>query len=123
MKWLQKMFDPTDKDLDRLRRIVAQANSEAEELLETERSCAAILRDDALAEMKNHNADWHATLKSEIMSVASQARKLVGDAESLRAIIEQGEQTSRELSVLLADAKVLASMNAEKSQRAPAERR
>src|SRR3954447_12474775 len=119
MKWLQKMFDNTDKEIDRLRRIVAQANSEAEELLETERSCAAIMRDDALAEMKKHNADWQATLKSEMASVTSQARKLVGDAETLRAVIEQGEQTSRELSVLLADSKQLATMNAERTQRGP----
>ncbi|MEO5951942.1 MAG: hypothetical protein ABIQ44_05665, partial [Chloroflexia bacterium] len=123
MKWLQKMFDNTDKEIDRLRRMVAQANSEAEELLETERNCAAIMRDDALAEMKRHNADWQTTLKSEMASVTSQARKLVGDAETLRAVIEQGEQTSRELSVLLADSKQLASMNAERTQRGPAERR
>jgi hypothetical protein len=55
--------------------------------------------------------------------VASEARRLAGQADTLRSVIEQGEQTSRELSVLLADSRQLSAMNAEKTQRPPAERR
>ncbi len=123
MKWLQKMFDTTDKELDRLRRIVAEANSETEELLETERDYVAAIRDEALEVMAKSGAEWQSTLRGEITSVAAEARKLAGQAEALRAVVEKGEQTSRDLSVLLADSKQLATMNAERLQRPPAERR
>jgi preprotein translocase subunit SecA len=123
MKWLTKIFDTTDKEIDRLRRIVAQANSEAEELLDEQRECAAMIREEVLAALTKSGADWQPALRGEIASMATQARRLAGEAETLRGIIEQGEQTSRDLSVLLADAKQLGSMNAERSQRSPVERR
>ena len=123
VKWLGKVFDTTDKELNRLRRIVADANEEIVRLLDHQREHVASIREDILAELRSEGADWQPLLAGEVTATASEARRLAGRADALRAVIEQGEQTSRELSVLLADAKQLATMNAEKLQRPPAERR
>ena len=37
VKWLSGLFDTTDKEMGRLRRIVAEANDAVVQLLETER--------------------------------------------------------------------------------------
>jgi preprotein translocase subunit SecA len=121
VKWLSGIFDSTDKEVSRLRRIVAEANEEIERLLEKFRESAAATRERVLelgiaGQMQQIQA-------AEMVSVASEVRRLATQADALRAVIEQGEQTSRELSVLLADSKQLAAMNAEKTQRPPAERR
>src|SRR3954467_12363812 len=121
MKWLSKVFDNTDKELSRLRRYVAQANEETTELLEDERQCSADIRADVLKELSGK--EWQSALSREMASVAATSRDLASHAAELRTVIEKGEQTSRELSVLLADSKQLAAMNSERMQRPPAERR
>ncbi|HET9495778.1 MAG TPA: hypothetical protein VFR15_16255, partial [Chloroflexia bacterium] len=121
MKWLQKVFDPTDKELARLRRIVDAANEEIVSLLDTQRERIERIRQGTLAEISGR--DWQSAMASEMASVAANARSLASQAESLRRTIEVGEQTSRELSVLLADSRQLSTMNAERMQRTPAERR
>ena len=50
------------------------------------------------------------------------AREIAQKAEALRAIIMKGEQTSRDLSVLLANSKQLSAMTAERLQRLPSDR-
>ena len=59
MKWLSKVFDNTDKELGRLRNIVAQSNEEAEHLLETQREYAAEIRDEVVGLLDKDKADWH----------------------------------------------------------------
>jgi preprotein translocase subunit SecA len=125
IKWLSGLFDNTDKEMNRLRRIVAQANTHIEELLESQREQAASVRAEAFRLLKEagDEAEWQRIESGEVASVTSEANRLIGEADNLRAIIETGEQTSRVLSVLLADSKQLQAMNAEKLQRPPAERR
>jgi preprotein translocase subunit SecA len=125
IKWLSGLFDNTDKEMNRLRRIVAQANTHIEELLETQREQAASVRAEAfrLLNEAGVEAEWGRIQSGEIASVTAEANRLVGEADALRDTIETGEQTSRVLSVLLADSKQLQAMNAEKLQRPPAERR
>src|SRR5438067_2008677 len=123
VKWLSGLFDSTDKEHNRLRRIVAEANEEIVALLESERDNVAAIREQVFERLSGKGANWREIQAREMASVATEARRLAGQADTLRAVIEQGEQTSRELSVLLADSKQLAAMNAEKSQRPPAERR
>ena len=121
MKWLAKVFDNTDKELARLRKYVTDANADIEELLETQRQCITDLRSDVLKELTGK--EWQPTLASEMASVAAQSRTLASHAAELRAVIEKGEQTSRVLSVLLANSKQLAAMKADRLQRPPMERR
>ena len=102
MKWLSSIFDNTDKELGRLRRIVAQSNEEAESFLETQREYAAQIRDEALALLQRDKADWQSAMSAEMKNVAAGAREIAQKAEALRAIIMKGEQTSRDLSVLFA---------------------
>ena len=45
VKWISNIFDTTDKEINRLRRIVAQANDELVRLLETQRVSVAALRE------------------------------------------------------------------------------
>src|SRR5436190_21120158 len=123
VKWLTGLFDTTDKELNRLRRIVAQANDQIVILLEAQREWGATLREQVFAELRDAGADWQRIQAGEMSIVAAEARRLAGQAESLRAVIEKGEQTSRDLSVLLADSKQLSAMNADKLQRPPTERR
>ncbi|HET6314405.1 MAG TPA: hypothetical protein VFH60_11255, partial [Chloroflexia bacterium] len=125
IKWLSKVFDSTDKELQRLQRTVGQANEEIMQLLESQRDQIGRMREDALEVVCSANVGERAgsIYSSEMRKVAADARRLSEQVGSLRETIERGEQTSRELSVLLADARTLSSMNAEKSQRPPAERR
>jgi preprotein translocase subunit SecA len=125
IKWLSGLFDNTDKEMNRLRRIVAEANTHIEALLETQREQAASVRSEAFRLLGEAGADaeWGRIQSGEIASVTAEANRLVGEADALRDTIETGEQTSRVLSVLLADSKQLQAMNAEKLQRPPAERR
>ncbi len=123
IKLFSNLFDTTDKEINRLRRIVAQANGEAEALLEIQRESTASLREQIFAELHDAGADWQQLQADEMSGVAVEARRLIGQTESLRAVIEKGEQTSRDLSVLLADSKQLSAMNADRLQRPPAERR
>src|SRR5207302_4536242 len=119
VKWLANLFDTTDKELGRLRRIVAEANEEIERLLESQRESVAAIRESAFGELRGAKADWQTIAAREMSGVASEARRLAGGADTLRAIIEKGEQTSRDLSVLLADSRQLSAMNADKLQRPP----
>jgi preprotein translocase subunit SecA len=125
MKWFSNLFDNTDKEIGRLRRIVAQANVEVEKLLEEQRERVAGIRADAGEALSGAGAGeaWQSVQAQQVSLVAAEARRLAGEADTLRAVIEKGEQTSRDLSVLLADSKQLSAMNAEKTQRPPAERR
>jgi len=125
IKWLSNLFNDTDKEVNRLRRIVAGVNDETEGLLESQREQIGGIRAQVFAELSAAGANdaWHTVYVGEVAKAAGEARRLVGEVDTLRAVIEEGEQTSRELSVLLADSKQLASMNAEKTQRPPAERR
>src|SRR5437868_9153463 len=118
VKWLSGLFDTTDKEINRVRQIAAQANDEIEALLQTQRESIASLHQRIFAELSDAGGvDWQHIQAGEMSSVAAEARRLAGQAESLRAVIEKGEQTSRDLSVLLADSKQLAAMNADKLQR------
>jgi preprotein translocase subunit SecA len=121
MKWLAKVFDNTDKELARLRKYITDANADVEELLENQRQCIADIRSDTLEALSG--ADWQPAMAGEMSSVAAESRRLASHAAELRAVVEKGEQTSRDLSVLLADSKQLATMNAERLQRPPMERR
>ncbi len=105
IKWLSGLFDNTDKEMNRLRRIVAQANTHIEELLESQREQAASVRTEAFRLLKEAGAEaeWQRIESGEVASVTAEANRLIGEADNLRAIIETGEQTSRVLSVLLAD--------------------
>ncbi|HYP39803.1 MAG TPA: hypothetical protein VEX13_05530, partial [Chloroflexia bacterium] len=125
MKWFSNLFDSTDKEIGRLRRIVAQANAKVEELLEEQSERVAGIRADAGEALSVAGAGeaWQRVQAQQVAIVTAEVRRLVGEADILRAVIEQGEQTSRDLSVLLADSKQLSAMNAEKTQRPPAERR
>lgn len=126
IKWITgRLFNDTDKELTRLRRIVEQTNLEIERQLESQRAHIARIRKAAFDEVKAAGATpaLQEAFVGEMSSAASENRRLAGEADALRRTIETGEQTSRELSVLLADAKQLATMNAEKTQRPPAERR
>jgi preprotein translocase subunit SecA len=125
IKWLSRVFDTTDKELQRLQRTVAQANEEIVQLLESQREQIGGMREDALQAISSAGACERVGViyTGELQKVAADARRLSGQVGSLRETIEKGEQTSRELSVLLADARTLSSMNAEKLQRPPAERR
>ncbi|HVF98905.1 MAG TPA: hypothetical protein VND68_03630, partial [Chloroflexia bacterium] len=125
IKWLSKVFDSTDKELQRLQRTVGQANEEIMQLLESQREQIGRMREDALQVVCSANVGERAggIYSNEMRKVAADARRLSGQVGSLRETIERGEQTSRELSVLLADTRTLSSMNAEKTQRPPAERR
>ncbi|MBF6612746.1 MAG: preprotein translocase subunit SecA [Chloroflexi bacterium] len=125
VKWLSGLFDNTDKELGQLRKSVNASNAEAIKLLEAEREHIAGIRAAAFGEMEKGGAvaEWRAIYASEVESVTAATRRLAAEAEGLRAVIEEGEQTSRDLSVLLADAKQLTMMNSEKVQRPPAERR
>ena len=120
IKWLSNIFNDTDKEVGRLRRVVAQANTEIESLLESQREWTDTLRSEVLDELSG--SDWEGIHAEQMALAASEARRLVGEADTLRTVIEKGEQTSRDLSVLLADSKQLATMNAEKLQRPPSER-
>src|SRR5688500_1710557 len=120
IKRLFNIFNDTDKEVGRLRRVVAETNVEIERLLESQREWTDTLRADVLGEVSG--TDWGAIHAEQMAVAASEARRLVGQADMLRTVIEKGEQTSRDLSVLLADAKQLATMNAEKTQRPPSER-
>ena len=122
VKWLSGLFDTTDKELNRLRRIVAEANEEIVALLESERDNVTAIREQVFKRLSGKAAGWWEIQAREMAGVASEARRLAGQADTLRSVIEQGEQTSRELSVLLADSRQLSTMNAEKNQRPPAER-
>ena len=117
MKWLAKIFDNTDKELARLRKYTTDANADIEELLENQRQCTTDIRSDTLEALSG--TDWQPALAGEMASVAAESRKLASHAAELRAVVEKGEQTSRDLSVLLADSKQLATMNAERLQRPP----
>lgn len=121
VKWISNFFDSTDKEIGRLRRIVARANDEIVILLENQRESVARIREDVFRQLSG--ADWQQVQAQEMKSVASEARRLVLEADALRAVIEEGEQTSRDLSVLLADSKQLSAMNDDKTQRPPSERR
>ncbi len=99
---------------------MAQANTEIESLLESQREWTDTLRGEVLDELSG--SDWESIHAEQMALAASEARRLVGQADMLRTVIEKGEQTSRDLSVLLADSKQLATMNAEKLQRPPSER-
>jgi preprotein translocase subunit SecA len=125
IKWLSNLFNDTDKEVNRLRRIVVGVNNEIEGLLESQREQIGNIRAQVFAELSAAGANdtWQTIYAQEMGHVAGEVRHLVGEVDTLRAVIEEGEQTSRELSVLLADSKQLASMNAEKTQRPPAERR
>jgi preprotein translocase subunit SecA len=125
IKFLSRLFDTTDKELNRLRRTVAEVNTQIEQLLEQEREYAARIREQVLAELSASapGEGWQGVLGSEMARVAEDLRRLARGADDLRSIIEKGEQTSRDLSVLLADSKQLATMSAERTQRPPAERR
>jgi preprotein translocase subunit SecA len=124
IKFLSKLFDTTDKELNRLRRTVDEVNVQIEHLLEQEREYAARIREQALAGLSSTQGDgWQGLLGAEIVRVTEDLRRLTSGVDELRAIIEKGERTSRDLSVLLADSKQLATMSAERTQRPPAERR
>ncbi|MDQ3930145.1 MAG: hypothetical protein M3328_13480, partial [Chloroflexota bacterium] len=125
IKWLSRVFDTTDKELQRLQRTVAQANEEIVQLLESQREQIGGMREDALQAVSSAGAGERvgSIYAGELQKVAADARRLSGQVSSLRETIERGEQTSRELSVLLADSRTLSAMNAEKLQRPPAERR
>ncbi len=124
IKFLSKLFDTTDKELNRLRRTVDEVNVQIEHLLEQEREYAARIREQALAGLSSTQGDgWQGLLSAEIARVTEDLRRLTSGVDELRAIIEKGERTSRDLSVLLADSKQLATMSAERTQRPPAERR
>src|SRR5437868_14530167 len=112
VKWLSGLFDTTDKEIARLRRVADQANDEIVMLLETQRESCASLRERVFAELGSAKADWQSEQADQMSSVAAEARRLAGQAETLRMVIERGEQTSRDLSVLLADSKQLSAMNA-----------
>src|SRR5690242_4848442 len=102
VKWLSSIFDTTDKEIGRLRRIVDQANEEIEQLLETQRGSVSRLSDAVFEQLRAAGADWQSLQAAEMRSVASEARRLATQADTLRSVIEKGEQTSRDLSVLLA---------------------
>src|SRR5436190_9394771 len=121
VKWLSNFFDSSDKEFSRIRRVVAQANDEIVELLENQREIVARIREEAFGQLSGVN--WHEIQAQEMKGAASEARRLVSQADALRAVIEEGEQTSRDLTVLLADSKQLSAMNAEKNQSPPSERR
>ncbi|MDQ6692839.1 MAG: hypothetical protein M3014_00225, partial [Chloroflexota bacterium] len=125
IKLLSRIFDTTDKEVGRLRRIASQANEEIERLLENQREHISTLRSQAFATVQTGGGalSFSEIQASEMRFVAENARRLSGEVDSLRATMERGEQTSRDLSVLLADSRQLSQMNTEKSQRAPAERR
>src|SRR5215212_5589427 len=98
IKWLSNIFNDTDKEVGRLRRIAAQTNTEIEKLLEDQREWTDTLRREVLDEL--NGTDWQG-IHAEQMAIAStEARRLVGEADALRMVIEKGEQTSRDLSVL-----------------------
>ena len=92
MKWISGLFDNTDKELGRLRRIVDLANDEAEKLLESQRERASEIREQVLAEVTKAGADSDfATVYAQQMNqVADEARRLAGEADNLRAVIEKG---------------------------------
>ncbi|MFL5733100.1 MAG: hypothetical protein ACJ78Q_07835, partial [Chloroflexia bacterium] len=121
VKWLSGLFDTTDKEIGRLKRIAGQVNEEIVALLESERDFSASIRGEVFEHLPG--AGWQQIQAREMQAVAADARRLAGQADTLRAVIERGEQISRTLSVLLADSKQLSTMNAEKLQRPPAERR
>ena len=120
IKWLSNIFNDTDKEVGRLRRIVAQANTEIEKLLEEQREWTDTLRGQVLDALGS--CDWQGVYAEQVAIATTEAGRLMGEADTLRTVIEKGEQTSRDLSVLLADSKQLATMNAEKTQRPPSER-
>src|SRR3954452_7314340 len=121
VKWLSGLFDTTDKEIGRLKRIAGQVNEEIVALLESERDFSASIRGEVFEHLPG--AGWQQIQAREMQAVAADARRLAGQADTLRAVIERGEQISRPLSVLLAASKQLSTMNAEKLQRPPAERR
>ena len=123
VKWLANIFDSTDKEIGRLRRIVIQANDEIVAVLEQQRECVGALRDEVFETLRDAGVQWQSAQAGEMASVAAEARRLAGQADTLRSVIERGEQTSRDLSVLLADSKQLSAMNTDKMQRPAAERR
>src|SRR3954454_10085589 len=116
VKWLSSLFDTTDKEITRLRRIVGQANDEIVALLETQRESVGALRESVFGELDASGVSWQPLLAGEITSVTGEARRLTEGVSTLRTVIEKGEETSRVLSVLPADAKQLSAMNAEKLQ-------
>jgi preprotein translocase subunit SecA len=109
----------------RLRRIVGEASAYTEELLEQEREFAARVRTDALGVVREAGAldQLKGAFSSEAGRVKGEIEGLRRDAESLRQTIETGEQTSRDLSVLMADARQLSVMMEDRNRRAPNERR
>ncbi len=125
IKWLSNIFDNTDKELGKLQRVADQISEETVLLLIGLQEHIADLRAATLEEIASARAgERMAGIYTEQMQqVGSHARRLAGQADSLREEIERGEQTSRDLSVLLADARQLAAMSAERGMRAPAERR
>src|SRR5438477_5315738 len=123
VKWISNFFDSTDKEISRLRKIADRANEEIVQLLETQRESVGRIRDEAYGLLEKSGAPWQDVQGREMASVASDARRLATQVDTLRAVIEKGEATSRDLSVLLADSKQLSAMNAEKTQRPPSERR
>src|ERR1044072_609821 len=123
VKWISGLFDSTDKELGRLRRIVAGANEEILRLLETPREAVGESREETCGLLAASRTNWQEIQAGQMAAVMADVQRLVGEADALRAVIEKGEQTSRDVSVLLADSKQLAAMNAERLQRSPSERR
>ena len=125
MKWLTNLFDSSDKELARLRRIVGQVNEQIEALLEQERDFAESVRADAFEIVHEANAlnAWQDVYATQVEYVSTEVERLAGEADTLRQTIETGEQTSRDLSVLLADSRQLAAMMEDRNKRAPGERR
>jgi preprotein translocase subunit SecA len=125
MKWLTNLFDNSDKEFGRLRRIAGEINTRIEDLLEEERECAERIRVEALQVVNSAGAldEWRALLTREYERITTDLERLSGEADALRQTIETGEQTSRDLSVLLADSRQLSVMIEDRTKRGPMERR
>jgi preprotein translocase subunit SecA len=119
-KWLGNFVDSQDKELTRLRKIVAAVNDEIEELLTEQLAALAALRTDLhtlIHRESNAGRVLPDLLRESLAEATTTVQSLTAAAPELRRVIEVGEATTRNMNVLLADSRQLAQLMAELARR------
>src|SRR4051794_32109138 len=119
-KWLGNFVDSQDKEITRLRKIVANVNSEIETLLAEQLDALADLRTELhtlLHRQTNAGRALPDLLRAALAEAGATVADLTEDAPALRRTIEQGEVTTRRMNVLLADSRQLQQLVAELARR------
>src|SRR5207247_9135053 len=99
VKWLSGLFDSTDKEHNRLRRIVAEANEEIVALLESQRDNVAAIREETFRRLSNAGAGPRENQGREMARLAWGDPRLAGHADTLHPGVGQRAQTSPDRAV------------------------